>query len=121
MFGPTPNLGPGDGWVMDNGHELGMVFIEQRSFLKAEDQLAEVLRARRNALGEQSQATVETAAQLATLMAARGRAEESASLLRPFLPSGAAIFSPKALECAALLAKNCAILKHIPTLSEYAA
>jgi hypothetical protein len=84
---------------MDNGHELGMVFIEQGSLLMAEDQLAEVLRARRNELGEQSRATVETAAQLAKLMATRGRADESANLLRPFLASGPAIFSPKALEC----------------------
>jgi hypothetical protein len=92
------NLGRGDGGVMDSGHELGMVLIEQGSLVMAEDQLADVLRARRNALGEQSQATVETAAQLAALKAARGGAEESARLLGPFFDSGAAIFSPKALE-----------------------
>jgi tetratricopeptide (TPR) repeat protein len=102
----NPNLRRGDVWVMDNGHELGMVLIEQGSFLTAEDQLEDVLRARRTALGEQSQATVETAAQLAALKAARGRAEESARLLRPFLDSRAAIFSPKALRCAATVGEK---------------
>jgi hypothetical protein len=99
------NLGRGDGWVMDNGHELGMVLIEQGSLLTAEDQLADVWGVRRNELGEESQATVETA-QLAALKAARGRAEESARLLRPFLESGAAIFSSKALECAATVGEK---------------
>jgi tetratricopeptide (TPR) repeat protein len=108
------NLGRGDGWVMDNGHELGMVLIEQGSLLTAEDQLADVLRARQNALGEQSQATVETAAQLAALKAARGGAGESARLLRPFLDSGAVIFSPKALECAATVGEKLFDLEAYP-------
>ena len=101
-----PNLEAGDVRVMDNGHELGMVFIEQGSFLKAEGQLGEVLEARRNALGEQNQATVETATQLATLIAERGRAKESVSLLQPLLTSGDGLFSLKALECAATIGER---------------
>ena len=110
-----PDLELGDGWVMENGHELGMVFIEQGSFLKAEDQLGEVLEANRNSLGKRNQATVETAAQLAALMAERGRAKESAELLRPFLVSGAAMFSLRALECAATVCEELFELGEYPS------
>ena len=46
------------------------------------------------------EAEAEAAVQLAALTAERGRAEESADLLRPFFALEPAILSPKALECA---------------------
>jgi tetratricopeptide (TPR) repeat protein len=99
----TSKLGAEDAWIMNNGHELGIVLIEQGSFSYAEEQLRNVLDARKFALEDGNPATVETAAQLAVLVAQRGEAKEAAAILIPYLGLPAAEFSHQALECTATL------------------
>jgi len=82
-------------WVMENGHELAMVLVEQNYFPEADQQFMRVLAA----FGDDHQASSETVLQYALILLKSNKSSQAASVLQPFIYLEGINLSPELLAC----------------------